>query len=38
MKNVVRGLNLDLTECANLVYNEIKDRKGKTVGGTFIKD
>lgn len=32
------NLNLDLTECANLAYNEIKDRKGKTVNGTFIKD
>lgn len=31
-------LNLDLTECANLAYNEIKDRKGKTVNGTFIKN
>lgn len=31
-------LGLDLTECANLAYNEIKDRKGKTINGTFIKD
>ena len=31
-------LNLDLTECANLAWNEIKDRKGNTVNGTFIKD
>lgn len=28
----------DLTECANLAWNEIKDRKGKTVNGTFIKE
>lgn len=31
-------LNLDLTECANLAWNEIKDRTGKNVDGTFIKD
>jgi len=30
-------LNHDLTECANLAWNEIKDRKGNTVNGTFIK-
>jgi hypothetical protein len=29
---------LDLVECANLAWNEIKDRKGKTVNGTFIKE
>jgi NTP pyrophosphatase (non-canonical NTP hydrolase) len=28
----------DLTECANLAWNEIKDRTGKNVNGTFIKD
>ena len=31
-------LKLDLTECANIAWNEIKDRTGKTVDGTFIKD
>jgi NTP pyrophosphatase (non-canonical NTP hydrolase) len=31
-------LGHDLTECANLVWNEIKDRKGKTINGTFIKN
>lgn len=29
---------LDLTECLESAYNEIKDRTGKTVDGTFIKD
>lgn len=29
---------LDLVECANIAWNEIKNRTGKTVGGTFIKD
>jgi len=28
----------DLTDCLNRAYNEIKDRTGKTVDGTFIKD
>lgn len=32
------NLKLDLTECANIAWNEIKDRKGKTLGGTFIKE
>ena len=31
-------LELDLTECANIAWNEIKDRKGQTVDGTFIKN
>jgi NTP pyrophosphatase (non-canonical NTP hydrolase) len=31
-----RGLNL--VTCLESAYNEIKNRKGKTVGGTFIKD
>lgn len=30
--------NLDLTECANIAWNEIKDRKGSTINGTFIKN
>lgn len=30
-------LNVELTECANIAWNEIKDRKGQTVDGTFIK-
>lgn len=31
-------LELELTECANIAWNEIKNRKGKTVNGTFIKN
>lgn len=31
-----RGLNL--VTCLESAYNVIKNRKGKTVGGTFIKD
>lgn len=35
--NIAKNLNLDLTECANIAWNEIKDRKGKTVNNVFIK-
>lgn len=31
-------IGLDLTECANLAWNEIKDRTGNMVNGSFIKD
>lgn len=31
-------LNLDLSECISGAYKEIRDRKGKTVNGSFIKD
>ena len=31
-------LNLDLTECANIAWNEIKNREGKTIEGVFIKN
>lgn len=30
--------NLNLTECYKHSYEEIRNRTGKTVGGTFIKD
>lgn len=29
---------LELEDCLEYAYNQIKDRTGKTVGGTFIKD
>jgi len=31
-------LNVNFEDCANLAWNEIKNRTGKTVGGTFIKN
>lgn len=31
-------LGLDPVECLEIAYNEIKNRKGKTVNGTFIKE
>lgn len=30
--------DMDLYECLNAAYDEIKDRKGKTVNGVFIKE
>ena len=38
LNDICTKLNLDLTECANIAWNEIKDRKGNTINGTFIKD
>lgn len=38
LRQMALNLNLDLTECANIAWNEIKNRTGKTVNGTFIKD
>ena len=32
----LRGVHLE--DCINMVYKEIKDRKGKMKGGTFIKN
>lgn len=31
-------LNLNLEGCANIAWNEIKDRTGKTINGTFLKN
>ena len=33
-----KQLGLEPTECMESAWNEIKDRKGKTVNGTFIKE
>jgi hypothetical protein len=38
LNDLANWLNLDLTECANIAWNEIKNRTGQTVNGTFIKD
>lgn len=38
LHDISKLLKLDLTECANIAWNEIKDRTGKTVNGTFIKN
>lgn len=31
-------LDLDVTECLGIAYNEIKNRKGKMINGTFVKE
>jgi NTP pyrophosphatase (non-canonical NTP hydrolase) len=31
-------LKLDFKKCLEIAYNEIKDRKGKLVNGTFVKE
>lgn len=35
---LAQDLNLDLLDCLNSAYNEIKDRKGKTINGVFVKE
>lgn len=35
---VAEHLGLDVTECLAVAYMEIKDRKGKLVNGTFVKE
>ena len=32
------SLGYDLSYCVNIAYHDIKDRKGKLVGGSFIKE
>lgn len=29
---------LDILECLNMAYDEIKDRKGKLINGSFVKE
>lgn len=36
--NLATQMGLDFNECLEHAYNEIKDRKGKTVNGVFVKD
>ena len=33
-----KRLDLDIVDCVSSAWNEIKDRKGRTEGGVFIKD
>lgn len=35
---LAKQLDLDLDKCLKSAYDEIKNRKGKTINGTFIKD
>lgn len=36
--SIADSYDLNFNECITLAWNEIKDRTGKTVNGTFIKD
>lgn len=38
LNDICKKLDLNLAECANLAWNEIKDRTGQTIDGTFIKN
>ena len=45
LSNIILYLNLickelgyDFTECFSLAYEEIKDRKGRWVNGSFVKE
>ena len=38
LNDICTKLDLNLSECANLAWNEIKDRKGNTINGVFIKN
>lgn len=35
---LAQDLNFDLLDCLNKAYNVIKDRKGKTINGVFVKE
>lgn len=34
----IQWMRVDVTECLGIAYDEIKNRKGKMVNGTFIKE
>lgn len=38
LEETAKTHNTDLTTCVQLAYDEIKDRKGKTIDGKFIKE
>ena len=38
LNDICTKLDLNLSECANLAWNEIKDRTGQTIDGNFIKN
>lgn len=35
--NIAERNNISLTECLEVAYNDIKDRKGRMVDGVFVK-
>lgn len=38
LKSISKAFDYDFTECFELAYNEIKDRKGRWIDGTFVKE
>ena len=38
LKSLSTALGYDFEECFELAYNEIKDRKGRCIDGTFVKE
>ena len=36
--NIAERNNVTLTECLEVAYNDIKDRKGRMVDGVFVKE
>lgn len=37
-RSLAHQLDLDVTECLGIAYEEIKNRKGKMINGTFVKE
>lgn len=37
LKSISKALDYDFTDCFEVAYNEIKDRKGKWIDGMFVK-
>ena len=38
LKSISKALDYDFVDCFEVAYNEIKDRKGKWIDGTFVKE
>ena len=38
LKSISNALGYDFDECFELAYNEIKDRKGRWIDGSFVKE
>ena len=38
LKSISKAFNYGFVDCFKLAYNEIKDRKGKWIDGTFVKE
>lgn len=38
LKSISKALGYDFADCFEIAYNEIKDRKGKWIDGSFVKE